>query len=332
MILKLRGLDMEHIDIILGHIQFTFWGQLNRQEIINYFPNHDSTQNQIDKIVYIEGIDKISTTLNLIKFDAETKNYLGTQYYRGIFSNRKYVMCQNSDFGDHIYIAEKDRYSVFAIETTSRTRWAIRLCREIFLYEYLQKGFIPLHASAFKYENKTILAFGNKRRGKTTTMCAFVNNGASIVSNDLVLIGKDDSGKFIVFGWPWKITIGNAIAEKAGIKPNISEPKVELLPKEFCEFFKCNWAWQGYLTTIIHPKLNLIDPFQIKRMSTYELASILKTEGIEYPCINNIFTGQEIPINYHAVISMLSKSYMAYEISGDIWENNKLIQKCLEAE
>lgn len=55
----------------------------------------------------------------------------------------------------------------------------------------LNKGILPLHASAFTYKNKGVLATGWAKGGKTETLLAFMERGAQYVGDEWVYLSED---------------------------------------------------------------------------------------------------------------------------------------------
>lgn len=55
----------------------------------------------------------------------------------------------------------------------------------------LEKGYVPVHASAFEHEGAGVLVAGWAHGGKTSALLAFAAVGAAFVSDDVVLLGAD---------------------------------------------------------------------------------------------------------------------------------------------
>jgi hypothetical protein len=73
----------------------------------------------------------------------------------------------------------------------------------------LSKGILPLHASAFTYNQIGVLVTGWSKGGKTETLLAFMMNGASYIGDEWVYIGADGQ---TIFGiaepirlWDWHL-------------------------------------------------------------------------------------------------------------------------------
>ncbi|HEX6630971.1 MAG TPA: hypothetical protein VF048_07765 [Gemmatimonadaceae bacterium] len=60
----------------------------------------------------------------------------------------------------------------------------------------LQRGYIPMHASAFQWGGTGVLVTGWTHGGKTSALLAFAEHGARFVGDDLVLITRDGRGMF----------------------------------------------------------------------------------------------------------------------------------------
>src|SRR5882762_24512 len=81
---------------------------------------------------------------------------------------------------------------------------AIPLLIAIINLTMLNKGVVPLHASAFVFEGVGVLVTGWAKGGKTETLLAFAERGATYVGDEWVYIGQD--GKRL-YGIPQPITM-----------------------------------------------------------------------------------------------------------------------------
>lgn len=73
----------------------------------------------------------------------------------------------------------------------------------------LSKGILPMHSSAFRYNDQGILATGWAKGGKTESLLAFMNHGAEYVGDEWLYISEDGSTMYgipepIRF-WDWQI-------------------------------------------------------------------------------------------------------------------------------
>ena len=68
---------------------------------------------------------------------------------------------------------------------------AVPLLISIVNLTMLDKGFLPLHASAFCYNDQGVLVTGWAKGGKTETLLAFLSNGASYVGDEWVYLSLD---------------------------------------------------------------------------------------------------------------------------------------------
>jgi hypothetical protein len=65
----------------------------------------------------------------------------------------------------------------------------------------LQRGHLVLHASAVEVDGKIICFAGTSGVGKSTTVCALLQRGYKLVSDDVVAIGQMDFQ--VLRGYPW---------------------------------------------------------------------------------------------------------------------------------
>ena len=76
----------------------------------------------------------------------------------------------------------------------------IPLLNHIINFRLIAKGFIPIHASAFVYNDIGILVPGWKTGGKTEALLSFATNGAKYVSDEWVVLSSDGNRMFGIPG------------------------------------------------------------------------------------------------------------------------------------
>lgn len=315
--------------ITIGEISFCF---ANKNDIItSYFPN--ACYGNVVKpkqMYYIKPSGKFKGQI-LNRQYLEVENFLGAKYRIYYDGAKKYLVSINNLYGDHVFVEFGNTYEVYSLDDSPNNDviWSIRLCRELILNYYLEKGYVPLHSSAMSFNNSGVLSIGEKRAGKTTTLCSLVGKGANVLSNDLALVGINENNEVNVIGWPWKITIGNAIAQKLGLETNVEEPKVELLPSEFCSICNCVWKWESSVKIILFPNISLNQAFTIKKANHSDAKSTILNFGIEYYEITNIFNGKKHKLNFEPFVSKIAHSIPCYSIYGNIWENADKIKKMI---
>ena len=81
---------------------------------------------------------------------------------------------------------------------------SIPLLMDIVRFSFLAKRYIPLHASAFRYEQTGVLVMGWARGGKTEALLAFANQGAEYVGDEWVLLSADGA---TMYGLPVSVAI-----------------------------------------------------------------------------------------------------------------------------
>ncbi len=72
-----------------------------------------------------------------------------------------------------------------------RNLTSVPLLTSIVNLTMLSKGFLPLHASAFCYNDQGVLVTGWAKGGKTETLLAFLSNGASYVGDEWIYLRLD---------------------------------------------------------------------------------------------------------------------------------------------
>lgn len=75
--------------------------------------------------------------------------------------------------------------------TCERGAPAVPLLIPIINLTALAKGVLPLHAAAFRYENRGALVTGWSKGGKTETLLAFATHGAHYVGDEWIYISQD---------------------------------------------------------------------------------------------------------------------------------------------
>ena len=71
----------------------------------------------------------------------------------------------------------------------------------------LRRGIIPLHATAFNYQGRSVIATGWSRSGKTETLLSFMANGADYVGDEYIYL-QDDGRMFAIPPltlWEWHL-------------------------------------------------------------------------------------------------------------------------------
>ncbi|TYS60556.1 hypothetical protein FZD47_20300 [Bacillus infantis] len=260
------------------------------------------------------------------------KSFGGAPYYTWEdSSSRSYSYCSEEyKYGGHLIEREGNTLNIwvtkFNIHQKSGVIWAIRLIRELFLMQGLLNGFIPVHASAISHNNNALIFFGNKGRGKTTSMFTFVNQFKSQpMSNDLVLIGKDVTNKWVVTGWAWRITVGKELLKASGFNANgenLSNNKIAFTPLEFSTYTKTSWSWYSNLKSIIRPQIKLDGSLYIEEIDPSTLSKEMGSEGIEeWDFGDYLNLGFSSP-NFQEVFKTLTEEIYGYSVTGDIWGNS----------
>ncbi|TKA12072.1 phosphoenolpyruvate carboxykinase (ATP) [Actinacidiphila oryziradicis] len=84
---------------------------------------------------------------------------------------------------------------------------AARLAREAIRGQLLRDGWTLLHASAVVRDGQTLLTFGSKGAGKTTTALLLASRGWELLANDRVFV-RPEGDRLQVLPWPSAAAIG----------------------------------------------------------------------------------------------------------------------------
>ncbi|XVV34918.1 hypothetical protein ACQPXT_13110 [Streptomyces sp. CA-100214] len=93
-----------------------------------------------------------------------------------------------------------------------------RLAREMMRGQLLRDGWAVLHASAVVDDDgRTVLTFGHKGAGKTTTALALAAGGGyGLLANDRVFVRPNDRGGVDVLPWPSAAALGLGLLKSLG--------------------------------------------------------------------------------------------------------------------
>ncbi|MEI5527406.1 hypothetical protein WB401_36375 [Streptomyces brasiliscabiei] len=92
---------------------------------------------------------------------------------------------------------------------------AARIAREMIRAALLRDGWTLVHASAVVRDRRTLLAFGGKGAGKTTTALLMASRGAQLLANDRVF-AKRIGTELRVLPWPSAAAIGLGLLDALG--------------------------------------------------------------------------------------------------------------------
>lgn len=93
---------------------------------------------------------------------------------------------------------------------------ASRLARELIRGQLLRAGFHILHASCVVRNGGSLLTFGPKGAGKTTTALLLAREGFELLANDRVFI-RPEGGGLRILPWPSAAAIGFGLLKSTGL-------------------------------------------------------------------------------------------------------------------
>ncbi|MFH9575618.1 hypothetical protein ACH4MG_34405 [Streptomyces sp. NPDC017454] len=109
------------------------------------------------------------------------------------------------------------RLDVVGCRTEDVATATARLAREMVRGLLLRDGWAVLHASAVVQDGRTVLTFGGKGAGKTTTALALASrHGLGLLANDRVFVRPNQTGGVDVLPWPSASAVGLGLLEALG--------------------------------------------------------------------------------------------------------------------
>ncbi|MFE5160011.1 hypothetical protein ACFRNT_16105 [Streptomyces sp. NPDC056697] len=108
------------------------------------------------------------------------------------------------------------RLSVIGTTSESVALAAARISRDAVRGMLLRDGWALLHASAVTDNCRTVLTFGEKGAGKTTTALALANRGWQLLANDRIFVRPDEEGQLRILPWPSAAAIGLGLLDALG--------------------------------------------------------------------------------------------------------------------
>lgn len=136
-----------------------------------------------------------------------------------VSSRIRYIGLNDAGFTDDAFLILRGKYKSRAVVqipfdqigarfeiTCERGLPAVPLLIAIINLTALSKGILPMHASAFTYKDKGVLATGWAKGGKTETLLAFMEHGAKYVGDEWVYLSQDGRQ---MYGIPEPIRIWN---------------------------------------------------------------------------------------------------------------------------
>ncbi|MFJ3545497.1 hypothetical protein ACIPQH_25415 [Streptomyces rubiginosohelvolus] len=116
------------------------------------------------------------------------------------------------------YTATTGRLELSGIGVIELALAAARLAREVVRGQLLRDGWAVLHASAVvrPADGATLLAFGGKGAGKTTTALLLASAGWQLLANDRVLVRPSGERDVEVVPWPSAAALGLGLVDSLG--------------------------------------------------------------------------------------------------------------------
>ena len=314
---------MEELTIkFLNITTIKFIGKREYIELIRkYYPGLEKKD---EKENYIVRLDDTTIPLNIkIPENAIFQRCFAGPYYYSWKKGENYFAYSPKDerTEEHLVIRNKREFTVIVNEG-EKYKPIIGVSREILIREVISKGYMPIHASVVSKNKKGIIFFGNKNKGKSTSLFSSVlYSEAKPMSGDIAIMVKKDN-KWRVIGWPWTLTINNSYFDLIRKKPKFNTPnksKIKYLPADFCVEFATEWVWEEEVEKIINVELDPSNSGKLKKIKSEELESRLEKYGREdWWKWGDVFNlGKKEPIYKY---KELSYDLQGEELTGDIIE------------
>ncbi|MFM9443537.1 lactate/malate family dehydrogenase [Streptomyces acidiscabies] len=189
------------------------------------------------------------------------------------------------------YHSEPECLTVTGCEVEPVTLATARLAREVMRGVLLRSGWSVLHASAVTDQvGRTVLAFGQKGSGKTTTALTLAcRHGFQLLANDRVFVRPDGNGGVDVLPWPSATAIGLGLLDALGwfdtardrlkngealhptqdarvtsallsgrrepLREDGKELKAQVFPDQFASWFGLSLATGGKAAALVFPRV-----------------------------------------------------------------------------
>jgi len=305
-------------------------GPLELFQLANsYFPGAvKDNEIRFDFEVNYNGINKSKPK---IPQDAKLiQSFGGASYYTWQDNNNKtFSYCHDSYiYGGNIIENNGREFNIWVTDYDDNQKsgiiWAIRLIRELFLMAGILKNYIPIHASAVSIDNQGLIFFGEKGSGKTTSMFTLVNKlKAQPLSNDLVLVGKDEDNEWEILGWGWRVTVGNELLKASGFSErgeNLQNNKTAFYPLDFSKYISIPWCWHSKLKAIIKTQIDLDKNITVENIERNNIFNKLLQEGTEQAWQFGDYLNMGIFIpNFKVAFDKISNDIPSYNVTGNIW-------------
>ncbi len=312
----MEEINIKFLDI--ANIKF-----LGNKELIGfvkeYYPGLEDNSIKSDYVIKLN--DRVlPRDVNIPKNAKFSKSFAGPRYYSWKDEDYNLAYSPPEERGGSHLVLKKGNFLQVSFHEGESPKQVIGISREILTYETLKQGYMPIHAAVVSKDNKGYVFFGDKNRGKSTSLfSSIIFDGAKPMSSDIGLVKKDSNG-WKVIGWPWTVTIAQSYFDMINRKPmrnTVGGPKIKYYPEDFCKEFNTQWVWEQELGALINVNLDPDSHGELKEISSDELKERLTKYGREeWWEWNDVFgLGEKQPVyNYEDI----SKTVKGKTLTGDI--------------
>ena len=259
-------------------------------------------------------------TLSTITIDA-SKGFLNCTGKTTEQSGSRWVLME--PFGILVKIEPQDRTIFMWGRDEERFQIPVlRVIEDLILNEVQNSGAVVVHASATVTSNRATLVIGNKKAGKTTSLCRLLNGFESKkMANDNLCL-RILNGDLVARGWPsfFKVSVATLVSNPQlyGDFPSFAKDtldsdldlwsvyeKVALFPAQVAMRFGTTICPEAPCSAFVFPEFNAAHPVRVSRIGMDEVAQELPEflQGCKNP--NHPEWLHLNPVNGEAVLDSL---------------------------
>lgn len=242
---------------------------------------------KVDLLQYCE--DYFKNYFECTKSDRAQKNViLDVKIREPIFDKRNYTLLKEWQFPFDIYYHNNERELIVTNLKENDKRNLMRLMRELFIYNILFfKECSFFHSACVANDDFSIAIIGDKFAGKTTMCLNLLNSGWDFVSNDKLILSKNDEKELICWGLPIALGIRDGTMplyfdKLQNIERDIDDNRYYLTPNQLIERFNVKVANGRKLKMFLIPKFSPhAKEIRLERLSPDKALPILKKQYLE---------------------------------------------------
>ena len=208
--------------------------------------------------------------------------FAGPHYYSWEKDGYKYAYSPKKERGGSHLIMQKNNFFQITFHQGESPLQIVGISREILEKKALSQGYMPIHAAVVSKDDKGYVFFGDRNKGKSTSMfSSIIFDGAKPMSSDIAMV-KEERGGWKVIGWPFTVTIDQSyfnLIDRVPVRNISNNGKIKYYPEDFCEEFNTQWIWEQHLDSMIHVDIDPNSKASMREVSSDELKKRLELYG-----------------------------------------------------